>query len=152
MKFFELYNHNIIQELWYDMPDDRGKSLYDLIQTLSDISCRELIVTELDTFRLSIDYEPLAFNILQVSSDLSVTDAHPILLHGELIVPAAARERVEEVLALQPHIPVQWTELVSVSGLPAGMQSFANAWEAMIGPNLSPMLETWCASHQFLMA
>jgi hypothetical protein len=150
MRISDLNDPGLISEIVYDFPVDCGETLNFLVAQLPAAFCRELMVTPLEAYRLSIDYEPLQLTILQVSASLAVTDRHPVLLHGDLIVPAAARATVEEILASQIDVPFTWSELISVAGFPAAMAAFSDLWDQLVGPKLSPMLEAWCSTNKYL--
>ena len=150
MRLSDLYNPAVMHELIYDFPDDQGRTLDRLVSELSETNCRELIVTPLEKYRLTVEHEPLEFMLVQISSSLNVTDANTILLHGELMVPAAARHRVEDILAQQPHIAVSWSELFSVTGFSGSMVSFAEKWEQIVGPELQPIHAACGAANKYL--
>jgi hypothetical protein len=151
MKIYELQRPNYRTNLIFDAPDDDFFTIERIVERLPLFCISELNIKRMNSFRLSLQIEPLRSAILRSASIKSgkigrATAALP----GDLIVSLESRPQIEKIIASE-MIEARWTELVSVSGSPIAVNLFTDFWRELVSPQIGCSLtDAWCESNRYM--
>ena len=150
MKIFEVLIPSSQQQLIYDFPDDQFETLDFLKSHLPDFCKLELIISPLESYRVSSQSEPFRSALLRAASDQSKAgiDAEAaILLPSDAIVSASSRPQIGALVGFGNLV---WTELIAVTGTRHAVNIFNDLWAEIVPRRLvSPLLVALNSTYRY---
>jgi hypothetical protein len=150
MKIFEVLIPSSQQQLIYDFPDDQYETLGFLRSRLPDFCKLELIISPLESYRVSNQTEPFRSALLRAASDQSKSGIDMeavILLPSDAIVSASSRPQIEASVGSGNLV---WTELIAVKGTRNAVNIFSDLWAEIVPQRLvSPLLVALNSTYRY---